>query len=63
MMRGQRRTTHIHADFSRRGVSSAEYVLALSVMIFISTVLLIWSRDLLNAVYELISGWVAWPFL
>ncbi|MBD3674320.1 MAG: hypothetical protein HUJ26_12415 [Planctomycetaceae bacterium] len=63
MMRGQQRTCHGNAGSSRRGVSSAEYVLALSTMIAISATLLIWTRDLLNAVYELISGWVAWPFL
>jgi len=63
MMRRQRQIPHNSANVSRRGVSSLEYVLVLGVMIIISSVLLLWFRDLLQSVYELISGWVAWPFL
>jgi len=47
----------------RRGVASAEYVLVVSTFCVVGGAVMAWSMDLMQAAYELIAGWVAWPFL
>jgi hypothetical protein len=47
----------------RRGVASAEYILVVSTLCVGGGAIMLWSMDLMQSAYELIAGWVSWPFL
>jgi len=63
-MHQQRRREIQQSDsLSRCGAASPEYLLIIVTSIFIIAAIMAVSKDLLQAAYELIAGWVSWPFL
>lgn len=47
----------------RRGAASLDYILTISVLFIISSIIVVASRSIMQLVYELTCFFLAWPFM
>lgn len=62
-MKGRRQYRRLSVRTSRSGVALPDYVMTLSVLFIMSGFIVMYSRRIMQLVYEMTGFFLSWPFM